>query len=99
MISMFARRSFGVLLLLSVTAVACAKADADADNAEASADEATTDAPRASVELPIVAQEARDGDLVLRVNTRGDVYGDAIVRLSSDVGGPSPTCWCDRGHA
>jgi RND family efflux transporter MFP subunit len=87
MISMFARRSFGVLLLLSVTAVACAKADADADNAEASADEATTDAPRASVELPIVAQEARDGDLVLRVNTRGDVYGDAIVRLSSDVGG------------
>jgi RND family efflux transporter MFP subunit len=87
MISSLARRSFGVLLLLSTAALACAKAAPDADGAEASVADAATDAPRASVELPIVAQEAREGDLVLRVNTRGDVYGDAIVRLSSDVGG------------
>jgi RND family efflux transporter MFP subunit len=44
-------------------------------------------APRTTVSLPIVAQEARDGDLVLRVNTRGDVYGDAIVRLAAEVAG------------
>ncbi len=84
------RRSFGALLLLSVLSVGCAKADADADGADPGAlatDAAAADAPRASVELPIVAQEAREGDLVLRVNTRGDVYGDAIVRLSADVGG------------
>lgn len=83
------RRSSGVLLLLLATLlVGCAQADADAEGAESDAIATDgTEAPRASVELPIVAQEARDGDLVLRVNTRGDVYGDAIVRLSADVGG------------
>lgn len=86
------RRPFGALFLCTVLLIGCAQADADADAAGTDpnaigADGSPTDAPRASVELPIVAQEARDGDLVLRVNTRGDVYGDAIVRLSSEVGG------------
>jgi RND family efflux transporter MFP subunit len=86
------RRPFGALFLCTMLLIGCAQADADADAASTDpnaigTDGAPTDAPRASVELPIVAQEARDGDLVLRVNTRGDVYGDAIVRLSSEVGG------------
>lgn len=92
MISSLARRLLGGSILISMAAIACARADAGADAASAAsstaeADGASPDAPRASVELPIVAQEAREGDLVLRVNTRGDVYGDAIVRLSSEVGG------------
>lgn len=37
--------------------------------------------------LPIVAQEARKGDLILRVNTKGAVYGDVVVRLATEVGG------------
>lgn len=84
------RRFFGALLLASLVVAGCAKADAEAEGADPdgpASEAAGADAPRASVELPIVAQEAREGDLVLRVNTRGDVYGDAIVRLSSDVGG------------
>lgn len=37
--------------------------------------------------LPIVAQEARKGDLILRVNTKGAVYGDVVVQLATEVGG------------
>ncbi|MEP6781968.1 MAG: efflux RND transporter periplasmic adaptor subunit [Gemmatimonadaceae bacterium] len=40
-----------------------------------------------SVQLPVVAEEARDGDLVLRVNTTGLIRSDAVVRLSAEVGG------------
>ena len=37
--------------------------------------------------LPVVADEARDGDLVLRVNTTGLVRSDAVIHLSAEVGG------------
>ncbi|MEP6764161.1 MAG: efflux RND transporter periplasmic adaptor subunit [Gemmatimonadaceae bacterium] len=40
-----------------------------------------------SVQLPVVAEEARDGDLVLRVNTTGLIRSDAVVKLSAEVGG------------
>lgn len=84
------RHSISALLLLSALVGGCAASDPDTEGTDPdglATDAAGADAPRASVELPIVAQEAREGDLVLRVNTRGDVYGDAIVRLSSEVGG------------
>lgn len=88
------RRSLGALLalftLLGGFASGCASGDTDAEGADPDAlstDGPGADAPRAAVELPIVAQAACEGDLVLRVNTRGDVYGDAIARLASDVGG------------
>jgi len=76
-------------------ATACAASEADpagegADSlasAIALPDGATGDAPRPGIALSVVAQEARDGDLVLRVKTRGDVYGDAVVDLAPDVGG------------
>jgi RND family efflux transporter MFP subunit len=86
-------RALALSLLLTPLLYACGGTDASdaaasADSSGAVAlDDAGGEAPRASVPLPIVAQEARDGDLVLRVNTRGDVYGDAIVNLSAEVAG------------
>ncbi|HMS04129.1 MAG TPA: hypothetical protein PKE51_14190, partial [Gemmatimonadaceae bacterium] len=68
-------------------AAACAASEADpaSDGADSLAsaialpEGATGDAPRPGIALSVVAQEARDGDLVLRVKTPGDVYGDAVV--------------------
>ena len=40
-----------------------------------------------SLQLPVIAEPARDGDLILRVNTTGLVRSDAIVRLTTEVGG------------
>ncbi len=92
MSSRIARQS--LLLLLGCVAFACKGDGEDSANGESGADSAAVasetpegDAPRAGVALPVVAEEAREGDLVLRVNTRGDVYGDVVVRLSSDVSG------------
>lgn len=72
---------------------ACGKDEGDTDATgtddgaaqTVSAEEAA--APRTTVALPVVAQEATEGDLVLRVNARGDIYGDVVVKLSSDVSG------------
>lgn len=72
---------------------ACGKDEGDTDATgtddgaaqTVSAEEAA--APRTTVALPVVAQEATEGDLVLRVNARGDIYGDVVVKLSADVSG------------
>lgn len=40
-----------------------------------------------SVSLPVVAEAARDGDLVLRVNTTGQVRSDAAGTLKAEVNG------------
>ncbi len=50
--------------------------------AEGSGDEA---AP--ALALPVVAEAARDEDLILRINTKGNVRSDAEVKLNSEVGG------------
>ncbi len=83
-----------MLLLLGCVAFACKGDGDDSANGDSTADSASVadaapdgDAPRAGVALPVVAEEAREGDLVLRVNTRGDVYGDVVVKLSADVSG------------
>ncbi len=84
-------RPVTLLLFLSTTLAACSKSTADgAEDTGASAQPASDEesaAPRAGVALPVVAQEAREGDLVLRVNTKGGVYGDVVAKLSSEVGG------------
>ncbi len=86
-------RALALSLLLAPLLLACGDSSATDDPASADSsavagfDATDGEAPRAAVPLPIVAQEARDGDLVLRVNTRGDVYGDAIVNLSAEVAG------------
>lgn len=93
MTSSLIRRGVCSLLFLCLGLAACGKEAADDEATESddpnaqtvSAEEAA--APRASVSLPVVAQEATEGDLVLRVNARGDIYGDVVVKLSSDVSG------------
>lgn len=87
------RRGVVVLLLLPMVLAACGKDEGDTDATgtddgaaqTVSAEEAA--APRTTVALPVVAQEATEGDLVLRVNARGDIYGDVVVKLSADVSG------------
>ncbi len=86
----FPSRTFALAFVIFATQ-ACGKSSADGAETDAATDAqpAGEDAssPRAAVALPVVAQEAREGDLVLRVNTKGAVYGDAVVKLSSEVGG------------
>lgn len=81
--------SLSVPLLLSATA--CKKAaDAQndsADGAPAPADAASPGSRKDSLSLPVVAEEARDGDLVLRVNTTGVIRSEALVKLTAEVGG------------
>ena len=82
---------FSALLVL----VSCGQANADGNEAgdetgaggDAVTSEVESGAARASMALPIIAQEARVGDLVLRVNTKGGVYGDRVVALTAEVGG------------
>jgi membrane fusion protein (multidrug efflux system) len=83
---------FAVASLL-VLAAACDKAGAAAGGAgtpsdsAAAADSGNTGGS-AAVSLPVVAEEVRDGDLVLSVNTTGQVRSDAEGRLRAEVGGP-----------
>jgi len=76
-------------LLLVATLSACKKSGADAADSTSGAP-AAADAPSSrsdSLSLPVVAEEARDGDLVLRVNTTGIVRSEALVKLTAEVGG------------
>lgn len=57
----------------------------DAPAAEGAAAEAVSGGP--TVALPVVAEAARDGDLVLRVTTTGIVRSDAAVTLRAEVAG------------
>lgn len=86
--------SIALLSLLGSTLLAsCGDAAANSDESESLSDAALIAADdeagggRSSMALPIVAQEARKGDLILRVNTKGAVYGDVVVRLATEVGG------------
>ena len=69
---------------------ACDKAGASADGTAAdstAADTGSTGGSSASVNLPVVAEEVVDGDLVLSVNTTGQVRSDAEGRLRAEVAG------------
>lgn len=76
-------------LLIVATVSACTKAGAgDADSAKGAPNAADAPTSRSdSLSLPVVAEEARDGDLVLRVNTTGIVRSEALVKLTAEVGG------------
>ncbi len=52
--------------------------------ANRSADSASTSPP---VALPVATEEARDGDLILRVTTTGQVRSEALVPLRAEVAG------------
>ncbi|MEP6832383.1 MAG: efflux RND transporter periplasmic adaptor subunit [Gemmatimonas sp.] len=75
--------------LLSIAA--CKKGDAkgkdSTDGAPAAADAAGPGARKDSLSLPVVAEEARNGDLVLRVNTTGVIRSEALIKMQVEVGG------------
>ncbi|MEO7360622.1 MAG: efflux RND transporter periplasmic adaptor subunit [Gemmatimonadaceae bacterium] len=70
---------------------ACKNGDAIAkestDGAPAAADAPGPGTRPDSLSLPVVAEDARDGDLVLRVNTTGMIRSEAVVKLTAEVGG------------
>ena len=77
---------------LLLTIAACDQGDAAAtiDSASATstaAQEAAEEAGRPALALPVLAEEARDGDLVLRVTTTGQIRSDAAVKLRAEVAG------------
>ena len=84
-----AHATVGAVLL----ALACTKSRPSAtDSAVARADSTVAaamadSAPKSTLALPIVAEPARDADLVLRVTTTGQVRTDAAVKLRADVAG------------
>jgi len=93
-------------LVLVAFAAACSKGGTDtpgtskADSSKAATKKAGGDtgsaasasaAAQSPVNLPVVAEEARDGDLVLSVNTTGQVRSDAEAKLRAEVGGTVQT--------
>lgn len=78
-------------LALLVTLGACNKADGasdaagGADSTAAPADSGGSTAT--NVSLPVVAEEVTDGDLVLSVNTTGQVRSDAEGKIGAEVSG------------
>ena len=89
-------RPFRSLLLAATvcSAMACKKSANGADSTAASNGDSTTakiaggDSPdQPQLALPVTADGAREGDLVLRVNTTGQIRSDAAVKLRAEVGG------------
>ena len=92
-----ARVYHAVTLGLLVGVSACKKSGAAGNDSSASAagdtaagqatDAGTDGAPRSQLALPVTAEDAREGDLILRVNTTGQVRSDAAVKLKAEVAG------------
>ena len=84
-----------LLVALSASVNGCKKGDgtsgdstksATGDSSSAAA--ATGDGtPQSQLALPVTADAAREGDLVLRVNTTGQIRSDAAVKLRAEVAG------------
>ncbi len=81
------------VLLLALIITACGKKPATAaDSSAARADSvmastAGDTSTKTQLSLPVVAENARDGDLILRVTTTGQVRSDAAVKLRAEVSG------------
>ena len=83
-------RIASLLGLAAILSSGCSKeaigeSPANGDSAAAEGDGDT--APATDVRLPVVAEEARDGDLVLHVNTSGRVRSRASSRVTVEVTG------------
>lgn len=79
---------------------ACSGGDASAADSNALAageDGGEEEGERSNLALPVVAEVARDGDLVLHVNTKGQVRSDAVVGLKAEVGGTVQQVLVRRG--
>jgi HlyD family secretion protein len=76
------------MLLVAGSLASCNKAGSAADSTSTvDPTEADDSGTPSTLALPVVAEEARDGDLILRVNTTGQVRSDAAVKLKAEVGG------------
>lgn len=80
-----------LLTFAVVTVVACNKADGASDAGTGADSTATSSdsggSTSSNVSLPVVVEEVANGDLVLSVNTTGQVRSDAEGRLRAEVGG------------
>jgi multidrug efflux pump subunit AcrA (membrane-fusion protein) len=89
------RRVLGLSVALLTGIVACngGKDGAAAGDTSASAADSLVAAANAPVDsapavaLPVVTEDAADADLVLRVNTTGQVRSEAVVPLKAEVAG------------
>ena len=63
----------------------CKPPEADAEDSDSTAAEPTREGR--TLMLPVVGQEVRRGDLVLSVNTTGQVRSDAVATLRSEAAG------------
>lgn len=89
------RRSGALLLIAALAAAtACKKGDATTGDSttpaagDTSAAAANADGtPQAQLALPVTADAAREGDLILRVNTTEQIRSDAAVKLKAEVAG------------
>jgi HlyD family secretion protein len=82
-------RLASLLFLAAILSSGCsteAIGESTADGDSAAGEEDDT-APATDVRLPVVAEEARDGDLVLHVNTSGRVRSRASSRVTVEVTG------------
>jgi HlyD family secretion protein len=87
-------RALCTAFALAAVATACNKGGAKpgdstgASSADGSAAQAAADtSPQSQLALPVTADAAREGDLVLRVNTTGQIRSDAAVKLKAEVAG------------
>ncbi|HLA89089.1 MAG TPA: efflux RND transporter periplasmic adaptor subunit [Gemmatimonadaceae bacterium] len=63
------------------------KSDSKASRGAGGSDTTAVSSRENTVNLPVVAEEVRDGDLVLTINTTGQVRSEAESKLKVEVGG------------
>ena len=83
-------RPLALIALAALLASACDKLPGGDTPEAAAADSAAADeggSAASTVSLPVVAGEVIDGDLVLSVNTTGQVRSDSEARIRSEVAG------------
>lgn len=83
-------RFSAALLVLLLAHVACSRSEVASNDSAISSvvpDDSIANDGTAPVSLPVSALEARDGDLILRVATTGQVRSEAVVPLRAEVAG------------
>ena len=75
-----------IAILAGCTGEDAATADSNAVTKAVATGDVTNDGA-APVSLPVAALDARDGDLILRVATTGQVRSEAVVPLRAEVAG------------
>jgi membrane fusion protein (multidrug efflux system) len=77
-------RTLGLLLASAITLSGCHKSNADDP---VNPNPLAGDTTGSTLELPVVGEAVRHGDLVLSVNATGQIQTDAITALKAETGG------------